>query len=471
MDYNTTREFVDKHWDSWFCEGLKDFINVPNLTPMVDSEFLSNGLIEQAAECLDTWVKKLDIKGITRKEVRMGESICPLYIYVVDGEVDKTVMMYGHLDKQPYNAAKWSEGLHPTKAVVKDGWLYGRGGADDGYAPFLALLAVKNAQMQGAKIPRIALVLETEEESGSPSLTKLLETARPIIGNPAYCICLDSGAFDYKRLWLTSSLRGICVVDVNIQAGAQGYHSGETGGIIPETARVARVLMDRVDDSNTGKVLIPELQTEIPTWAKEEAKYIANLSGDRMYKKYNFTPGVEAMGQENLPEMYLNNTWRANASITGADGFPPIKSAGNVVRSKTSYRISMRLPPNCKPVQAVKGMHRALSKETPYNCQIELEGNHTGSGWCMKEQAPWFDKALKDIGTEFYGEKPGSYGMGGSIPFLSELEIMFPSTNILALGIIGEKSNAHGPDEGMNLDYTKRLLCCVSHLLTTIAAN
>lgn len=143
----------------------------------------------------------------------------PLVVYVIDGiRSDKNLMLYGHLDKQPW-MEPWDEGLGPTTPVIKDGYLYGRGGADDGYAVFSSMLAIKNAQVQGVIVPRCVLVLETEEESGSPNLLSLLDTAKEFIGKPDFLFCLDSGAFDYKSMWLTSSLRGICVLDVTIKAG------------------------------------------------------------------------------------------------------------------------------------------------------------------------------------------------------------------------------------------------------------
>ena len=113
--------------------------------------------------------------------------------------------------------------------------------------------AVKAAQDQGVKLPRVALILELEEESGSPNLIKLLKLASDSIGTPDIMFCMDSGAFDYSKLWITSSLRGICILDMKVECGTAGYHSGEVGGIVPETFRVLRTLLDRLDDKETGE--------------------------------------------------------------------------------------------------------------------------------------------------------------------------------------------------------------------------
>ena len=157
-------------------------------------------------------------------------------------------MLYGHLDKQPWMEG-WDEGLGPITPVIRGEYLYGRGGADDGYSAFSCMLAIKNLQLQGVKLPRCALVLETEEESGSPNLLRLLDVAKDFIGAPDFMFCMDSGAFDYNQLWCTSSLRGINIVELKVEFGKSGYHSGEVGGIIPETFRIMRNLLDRVDNS------------------------------------------------------------------------------------------------------------------------------------------------------------------------------------------------------------------------------
>lgn len=379
-------------------------------------------------------------------------------------------MLYGHLDKQPWMDG-WDEGLAPTEPVIRGEYLYGRGGADDGYSPFTCMLAVKNLQEQGVPTPRIALVLETEEESGSPNLITLLTVAKETIGEPDFCFCMDSGAFNYDNLWITSSLRGINIIDMTVEAAKGGYHSGEVGGIVPETFRVMRALLDRLDDSATGEVF-DALKTEIPDWAHAEAERMAALSGDGMHTKYDVHEGVKKVHEEDLVKMYINNTWKANLSVTGADGLPPVARAGNVVRPSTSVRLSMRLAPNMNPHTAGDAMKKVLSTDVPYNAKVSFAGNHAGHGWCMDDPVQWLKDAMQQSSKDFYdGKDAGSYGMGGSIPFLAELGKMYPKTQILALGLIGPKANAHAPNECINLTYAKKLTCCVSHMIASVGAN
>ena len=204
---------------------------------------------------------------------------------------------------------------------------------------------------------------------------------------------MDSGAFDYNSLWLTSSLRGVVVAELTVAAGMQGYHSGELGGILPETFRIIRELLNRVDDNKTG-VCADEFQTPIPDWAREEAKAMAEMSGDTMYKKYRIHEGVRCLEQDNLPEMYLNNTWRPNVSITGADGIPSCATGGNVCRASTSVKISMRLAPNADANHMRQVLEKKLTENVPYNAKVTLTGDHNGQGWCMKEMEPWFKDAV-----------------------------------------------------------------------------
>jgi|Transcript_42009 acetylornithine deacetylase/succinyl-diaminopimelate desuccinylase-like protein len=282
---------------------------------------------------------------------------------------------------------------------------------------------------------------------------------------------MDSGAFDYNQLWCTSSLRGINIVELKVEFGKSGYHSGEVGGIIPETFRIIRSLLDRVDSSATGRAA-DEFQVEIPQWAKDEAQFMANLSGATMHSKYNYHEGCVPMDADNLAEMYLNNTWRANLSITGAAGLPDTSIAGNVVRAATSVKLSLRLPPSAKPADTEAKLIEKLTTDVPYNAKVTAKGGHSGSGWCMKEMAPWLNASIKKAGSDFFdGNNTGTYGMGGSIPFLSELDSMYPNTFILALGLIGPKANAHAPNECINLTYAKKLTKALSHLIAEVAAK
>lgn len=466
VESNAFAAYIDEHFQKKFVEPLQDFVRVPNLTPMVDPEYATNGLVQKAMECVHTHILTLDIKGLTRTIIH-PEGMNPLIVYIVEPSegATKNIMMYGHLDKQPYGPG-WEEGLSPTDPVIRGEFMYGRGSCDDGYSAFACLLAVKAVQQSGQPHPRVVLTLETEEESGSPSLLSLLKEAEPLIGKPDAMFCMDSGALDYEQLWLTSSLRGVCIVDVTVEGSVIGYHSGETGGIVPETFRIVRQLLNRLDDPVTGEVT-HEFQVEVPESKRKEAQFIAQKYGDKTYNKYTVHEGVQYMSQDNVEELYLNKTWRPNLSITGADGLPPVAIAGNVLRPKTTVRCSMRLSPVFDAHKANELMAEKLSTNVPYNAKVTLKGGHAGSGWCQKKLEPWLEAGFEGAAQAFFDGLPvGSFGEGGSIPFLKELEKKYPETQIVAMGCCGPESNIHGPNEKLNLTYVRKIIKTLAHIVS-----
>lgn len=226
--------------------------------------------------------------------------------------------------------------------------------------------------------------------------------------------------------------------------------------------------MDRIDTSSNQQIC-EELRVEVPSHVREEAKFMANLSGDVIWKKYKTHEGMTAISHENLEELYLNNVWRASLSITGQEGLPDLSVAGNVVRPSTSVRLSCRLGPTQDPAKMTDIIEKKLTTDVPHGAKVTVRRGGFGTGWCRKEYQEWLDKALKDAGAEFYdGKEAATYGMGGSIPFLAELEKMYPTCQIVALGLIGPQTNAHAADEAMNLPYAKKLTCSVSHILGKI---
>lgn len=131
----------------------------------------------------------------------------------------------------------------------------------------------------------------------------------------------------------------------------------------------------------------------------------------------------------------------------------------------------MRLPPNMDAHKANQHVKDKLTTDVPHNCKVEIHGDHNGNGWCMKDPEPWFHEVMNSASKNFYGKEYGSYGMGGSIPFLAQLGGLYANTFIVALGVLGPQSNAHAPDECINLAFAKKLTQCMSHLIVDIGAG
>ena len=353
--------------------------------------------------------------------------------------------------------------MGPLLPVIRGDLLYGRGGADDGYALFSSILAVKNLQKQGIPHGRVVVLIEGSEESGSIHLMNYVNKLKSRIGEPNLCICLDSGCLNYDQLWLTTSLRGVVNIDLTVQVLNEAIHSGEGTGLAADSFMILRNILDRLEDSKNGKI-IDEFQVEIPKNRIAECKQVALIEGDTVFKKLKFTEGTKPMSNDNT-ELLLNNTWRPTLAIVGASGLPEHSTAGNVLRSSTTVRLSMRLPPSLDASKAASRMVEILESNPPYNCKIVAKLHAAGPGWNSNDLSEKIKKSLKTSSDKIFGRDIMSYGMGGSIPFIKQLGDNFPTSDFLVLGLLGPGSNAHTVNECLHIPYCKKLTTIVSHAL------
>ena len=247
----------------------------------------------------------------------------------VDESLEKTILMYGHIDKQPPLLGEWSEGLGPHTPVIRDGKLYGRGGNDDGYAWFSCVLMAKALQEHNIPHNRLVFFFETDEESGSRDLMYYLTKYKEKIGEPSLIFCLDSGTTDYEHMCLTTSLRGVICFKLRVDVLTQGLHSGSSSGIVPSSFRIMRNILNQFENSNNGD-LIPELYVDIPADNYKQAKDLIDLKGGKIDFKFPMVEGLDSMGHTGFQD-YINRIWKPQLSITGIDGLPPNSKAGNVL--------------------------------------------------------------------------------------------------------------------------------------------
>ena len=207
----TISEHVEQLWADDITPALQRYIEIPNVSASYDAEWEAHGYMDEAVQLVRQWCAARPIDGLTVDVYRIPGRT-PLIVAEVPASgpalADRTVLLYGHLDKQP-EMTGWRDGLGPWTPVVEGDRLYGRGGADDGYAAFAALSAIEVAKAHGLDHARCVLLIEASEESGSPDLPAHLERLTDIIGRPDLVICLDSWAADTQRLWVTTSLRGL----------------------------------------------------------------------------------------------------------------------------------------------------------------------------------------------------------------------------------------------------------------------
>jgi len=462
MDHAEALRHVEKTWDESIVPELIDYIRIPNKSPHFDPEWAEHGHMERATELIASWCRAREIEGMTLEIVRL-EGRTPLIYMEIPGEVDDTVVLYGHLDKQP-EMVGWREGLGPWIPVLDGDRLYGRGGADDGYAAFASLTAIEVLKRQGLPHARCVVLIEACEESGSYDLPAYIDALADRIGEPSLVICLDSGCGNYDQLWLTTSLRGNAVANLEVELISEGVHSGDASGIVPSSFRVMRELLDRLEDSESGTILVDALHTDIPDERVAQAKIASEVLGDEVYDKFPWHDGVQAVSNDRV-ELVLNRTWRPALAVTGASGLPALADAGNVMRPSTSVKLSLRLPPTCDADEATDAVRSVLEADPPYGAKVTVSDCDGAMGWNAPSLSPWLEEAVADASRTYFGKPHVCMGEGGTIPFMGMLGEKFPAAQFLITGVLGPHSNAHGPNEFLHIPTGKKLTACVAQVL------
>jgi acetylornithine deacetylase/succinyl-diaminopimelate desuccinylase-like protein len=467
--------YSDAAWDQRIVPALTDYIAVPAKSPMFDADWAKNGHVDHVVRTAAAWVESRHVAGLNLEVVRL-EGRTPVIFFDIPAtraEGGDTVLLYGHLDKQPeFNG--WRNDLGPWTPKYENGLLYGRGGADDGYAVYAAITAIEALDQQGIPRPRCVGVIESCEESGSYDLPAYLDALRPQLGNIGLVVCLDSGAGNYDQLWLTTSLRGMVSGVLKVEILSEGIHSGDASGLVPSSFRILRHVLDRLENSATGHLLPESFHCEVPASRIEQARATAAILQDEVWKRLPWSCGAD--GGPTLPtttdpvEGLLRRTWRPTLSVTGVDGFPELKNAGNVLRPYTAFKLSLRLPPLIDGNEASLKLKALLEDNAPYNARVTFHpdgraGALGATGWNAPELAPWLEAALNSASNTHYGAPLGYIGQGGTIPLMSMLQKGFPAAQMMVCGVLGPKSNAHGPNEFLHVPYGKKLTAAVSQVI------
>lgn len=372
--------------------------------------------------------------------------------------------MYGHADTQPPFVG-WNEDLDPYKANLRGEKLYGRGACDDGYSIFCAVSSIMALKAQGLDHGRLLVLVEASEESGSIHLPQHLGTLKERIGTPNLIVCLDSGCGNYEQLWVTTSLRGVVVGELTASGIREGVHSGDASGIVPSSFRVLRQLLDRIEDSKTGRVLPKALWCDIPEPRIQQVREAAKVLGDTVWSQFPFHEGAQPVEADSEVELALNRTWRPQLAVTGAAGFPSLQGAGNVLRPFSTLTLSMRIPPTVQPERAGAVLKDVLEADPPLGMHVEYKLKKAGTGWDAPALAKWLELSAEKASKAAYGKSACYLGEGGSIPFMGMLGKMFPEAQFLITGVVGPSANAHGPNEFLHVGYAKKLTGCVASVL------
>ncbi len=466
---------VSAAWDSSIVPQLQDYIRIPAKSPMFDTEWQAHGYLDAVVRNTAAWIESQNVAGLTLEVLRLEGRTPVLFFEVAATKTSaQTVLMYGHLDKQP-EFSGWRNDLGPWTPALQDGKLYGRGGADDGYAAYAAITAIQALKAQNIAHPKIVGLIETAEESGSFDLLPYVDALKVRMGDVGLVVCLDSGAGNYDQLWLTNSLRGMVSGVLKVEILTEGVHSGDASGLVPSSFRIMRQVLDRLEDSATGRLLPASFHCEVPAERLKQAQASAAILGDEIYKRFPWAHyDCEGSTRFALPtttdplEALLNRTWTPTLSVTGADGFPSLGNAGNVLRPYTAFKLSLRLPPLVEADKAVQELKALLEDNAPYQARVTFERGSSATGWNAPDTASWFESALDAASQTHFGAPCGYIGQGGTIPLMNMLSKGFPKAQMMVCGVLGPKSNAHGPNEFLHVPYAKKLTAAVAEVISRI---
>ena len=468
LDNAKLARFVDQCWGDSIVPALVEYIKIPNKSPAFDPDWAAHGYMEAAVGLFERWAREriAALPGATLDIVRLPGRT-PLMLFDIpgttaDGRGD-TVLLYGHLDKQP-EMVGWADGYGPWTPRIDGDKLYGRGGADDGYAMFGALTALLALHEQGVSHARCVLVIEACEESGSYDLPYYIDHLARRIGRPSLVVCLDSGCGNYDQLWMTTSLRGIAAGTLMVEVLEEGVHSGDASGVVPSSFRILRQLLSRLEDEATGGVIPESLYAQIPAERLDQAKRAAAALGDTVHGKFPFVGGTGPMSGD-LTELVLNRTWRPQLAVIGIDGLPKPGDAGNVLLPFTTAKLSLRLPPTIDAEAAGATLQKLFEADPPYGARVAFTPQAASAGWNAPALAPWLAAALARASEAAFGAPPAYMGEGGSIPFMAMLGERFPAAQFVVTGVLGPHSNAHGPNEFLHIPTGRRVTQVIAQVL------
>jgi len=483
LDSARVLDEVSRAWDGDIVRQLTDYIAIPAKSPMFDPQWAEHGHIDRVVRNAAAWVEAQKIDGLRLEVIRL-EGRTPVLFFEVPAATGnggqtvstQTVLMYGHLDKQP-EFSGWRHDLGPWTPKYEDGKLYGRGGADDGYAVYASIAAIAALKSQKVAHPRIVGLIETCEESGSGDLPPYLDALRERLGQVSLVVCLDSGAGNYDQLWLTTSLRGMASGTLKVEILTEGIHSGDASGLVPSSFRIMRQVLDRLEDSATGRLLPARFHCEVPAERLAQARATATILGEEVYRRFPWAhhdcggSTIVALPTTTDPvQALLKRTWEPTLSVTGAEGFPALQDAGNVLRPYTAFKLSLRLPPLVDAAACVQEMKALLEDNAPYQAKVTWESASGANGWNAPETAPWFAQALDAASQAHFGAPCGFIGQGGTIPLMGMLSQGFPKAQMMVCGVLGPKSNAHGPNEFLHVPYAKKLTAAVAQVIAHMPA-
>lgn len=460
-------DFIRTAWSGETLEALSAFVRIPSKSTAFDPHWEKNGFLTQALEEAALWGRKL-FPSATFEICRKPGIPPALFVEIPAtlGHDGDPAFFYGHFDKQPETEG-WSDGLGPWTPVVKDGRLYGRGAADDGYSFYMALTAVKSLECAGIAHARIVGLFETNEESGSYGLKDFLLELQSRFGRPAFLGILDLSLCDYNRVWLTQSLRGVVSFRLTVEVLESPVHSGSASGIVPSSFAVMRALLDRLEDPLTGRVKLSAFHTQMPERHHKTLEQSAKLRGEAVWKSFPWKDATEPRSRDPREAIVLN-TWEPTLSVLGADGLPSSAQASALIRPSTSLLLSFRIPPYVDAKTALAQAEEVLMHDIPCSATVTIDDKRAESGFDVPALAPWLEAALDEASIKYFGNPCERIFEGATIGTMKDFGEIFPGSPFFNTGVLGTKEHAHAPDESIDLAYAEQLTKVIADVIEKI---
>jgi cysteinylglycine-S-conjugate dipeptidase len=435
---------------------LEELVRIPSISSSPDHVDACRRSAERTAELLG----EAGLGDVRLLELPPGPDGAVVHPYVTGswlgaGDEAPTVLLYAHHDVQPVaTAANWA--TEPFDPTEREGRLYGRGAADD-KAGILAHVAALRAwrEARGGTPVNVKVIVEGEEEIGSPNLARFLETHADEL-HADVIVLTDLTNWQVGWPGLTYALRGMADVVVTVRTLAQPVHSGMWGGPVPDALTATVRLLATLHDDR-GVVAVPGFADDVRPLADDERARLDALDLDEtmLRRDVRLLDGVRMTGDPD--RSLVERLWmQPTITPTGMD-LPAVAEASNTLLSEVRAKLSVRLAPGQDPERALAALADHLEAAAPFGAEVEVTLGERNAAWVMEPHGPAWDAAAAAM-TAAYGRAPAAMGCGGSIPFVQPFADRFGAPCLL-VGVEDPGSNAHGEDESLHLeDFTKACL-------------